>query len=208
MEAGQLLAIEIEKLKLVDAILLAIPRGGVPVAAEIAKKLHYPLNLIYSKKISYPSQPEFAIGSVCEDSIFINKNISVPKEYLEQKVKEIKNEIQNKKAKFNPFVNKTNLKNRNIILVDDGIATGNTLVTCIETLRKEKPAQIIIAVPVAPKRGLEKIKLKTDKFICLKLEEEFSGIGAFYIDFSQVGDDEVKQSLLEVNNASKEQSTM
>jgi len=189
-EAGILLS---EKLKKYqndkNALILAVPRGGVPVGYEIANRLHLPLDIVLSKKIGHPTNKEFAIGAISMDSTLIDEHPEVPNEYIEKEIVRLRGLLQDKLYMGNRDT--IDMKGKNIILVDDGIATGNTLLACIKMLRKRKPAKIIVAVPVLPFDRLNVFQKNTDEFVYLKASQYFRGVGGFYEQFDQVEDEEV-----------------
>ena len=163
-EAGEVLSQKLLKFKGIEnAVVLAIPRGGVVIGKIISDALEIPLGLVYAKKIPTLGQPELAAGA-----------------YIDRSKK---------------FGKTPNVKDKNIILVDDGIATGATIETAIKYLRKKKVKKIILAVPVAPKETVEKFKRRVDKLIILETPTYFGAVGEFYRDFPQVGDEEVLQLL-------------
>jgi predicted phosphoribosyltransferase len=190
-EAGILLSEKLEKYQDSDSIILAVPRGGVPIGYEIAKNLHLPLDIILSKKIGHPLNKEFAIGAVSLDSTIINKHPEIPKEYFEKEIKKLRELL---KDKYNLYMSNRkpgDVKGKTVIVVDDGIATGSTLLASIAMLRKSKPEKIIVAVPVVPYDIVSIFQQNTDEFIYLISSKEFSGVGGFYEDFEQVTDEEV-----------------
>jgi predicted phosphoribosyltransferase len=194
-EAGMLLSEKLEKYQHSDAIILSVPRGGVPIGYEIAKNLHLPLDIILSKKIGHPSNKEFAIGAVSLDSTIIDAKIDVPIAYIETEIKHLRDSLQ---AKYNLYMgNKkpADVKGKTILIVDDGIATGNTLLACIEMLRKKNPKKIIVAVPVVPEDVVPIFQQKSDEFVYLIASNDFRGVGRFYEDFDQVNDEEVIRML-------------
>jgi predicted phosphoribosyltransferase len=191
-EAGILLS---EKLKKYqndkNALILAVPRGGVPVGYEIANSLHLPLDIVLSKKIGHPTNKEFAIGAISMDSTLIDEHPEVPNEYIEKEIVRLRGLLQDKYKLYMGNRDTIDMKGKNIILVDDGIATGNTLLACIKMLRKRKPAKIIVAVPVLPSDRLNVFQKNTDEFVYLKASQYFRGVGGFYEQFDQVEDEEV-----------------
>jgi len=202
-DAGLELALKLEKYIGNNGIVLAVPRGGVPVGYVIARDLKFPLEIILSKKIGHPNNPEFAIGSVSLDGVIINENVTdVPKEYIQQEAERI---LQNLKTKFNYYMGErvpSDLKNKIVIVVDDGIATGSTIISTVLSIRKKEPKKIIIAVPVASPGSIEKLNKIVDEIVCLSIPTNFMGVGQFYSDFSQVEDAEVIQLLKEANSKS------
>ena len=202
-EAGEFLAETIkEKLngKLKDPVVVAIPRGGVVVAEPIAKALKAPIDLVIPRKIGAPFNPEFAVAAITEEgTIFLNPNLSpdlmlrlgITEEYLkEQALRELE-EIKRRKEKYLSGLEKVEKEGRDIILVDDGIATGLTVKAAIASLRKERPNRIILAVPVMPRDKVREFEGLVDKLIVLYAPVDFSAVGQFYYDFSQTSDFEV-----------------
>ena len=190
------LAIKLKKYKGKDGIVLAVPRGGVPVGYVIAKELGFPLEIILSKKIGHPSNPEYAIGSVSLDGTIINEDVTnVSSDYIHREAEKI---LQNLNTKFKYYMgdqNPTDLKNKTVIVVDDGIATGSTVIATVKSIRKMNPKEIIIAAPVASPGSINKLQSIADEIICLSIPPNFMGVGQFYYDFSQVEDEEVIQLL-------------
>lgn len=191
VEAGLLLAEKLKKYQDSDSVVLAIPRGGVPVASIIAKTLHLPLDIVLSKKIGHPFNKEFAIGAVSMDSVILDEHPDIPKEYIEKEMVKLRNSMQEKYEIYMGNREPLDIKGKNIIVVDDGIATGNTLLVSINMLRKKNPAKIIVAVPVIPFDTVSVIKKNTDEFVYLIASKYFTGVGGFFEDFNQVEDDEV-----------------
>jgi putative phosphoribosyl transferase len=191
IEAGLLLSEKLKKYKNTNTIVLAVPRGGVPVAAVIAKSLHLPLDIVLSKKIGHPYNKEFAIGAVSMDSMIIDQHPDIPKEYIEKETVRLRKLMQEKYEIYMGNRTPLDIEGKNIIVVDDGIATGNTLLVSINMLRKRNPAKIIVAVPVIPYDTVSVFEKNTDEFIYLIASKYFRGVGGFYEDFNQVEDDEV-----------------
>lgn len=191
-EAALQLAKKLKKFKNKDGIVLAVPRGGVPIGYVIAKELGLPLEVILSKKIGHPYNSEFAVGSVSLYGTVINDSvIDFSMEYISREVERILRSLKEKNKLYMGDRKPTDLKNKTVIVVDDGMATGNTIMATIEGIRKSKPREIIIAVPVAPGSTVIKFQKLVDDFICLLMPENFSSVGQFYESFSQVDDEEV-----------------
>ncbi|MFE3871799.1 phosphoribosyltransferase [Flavobacterium sp. ZS1P70] len=195
IEAGLLLSEKLKKYQNSNSVVLAVPRGGVPVAATIAKSLHLPLDIVLSKKIGHPYNKEFAIGAVSMDSMLIDEHPDVPKEYIETEIVRLRKLMREKYEIYMGNRTPLDIKGKNAIVVDDGIATGNTLLVSINMLRKRNPAKIIVAVPVIPYDTVPVFEQNTDEFIYLIASKYFRGVGGFYEDFNQVEDDEVIQLL-------------
>lgn len=186
-----------------DAIVLAIPRGGVEIGYEIAKFLGVKLDIIVTKKIGLPEDEEFAIGSVAPDKkVMLNEDTikiyNVPKDYIKETAKEISEEIERRYREYKGRYELPILKNRIVIVTDDGIATGFTAKAAINYIKSQMPKKIILAVPVASSRFAEQIKKEVD-FVCLYSTDKFYSISQFYGNFPQLGDKEVKKYLNEIN---------
>lgn len=193
-EAAKVLCEQLEQREGIDnGVVLALPRGGVPIGFEIARSLHLPLDVFLSKKIGYPGNPEFAIGSVTlEGTSFNGTAANVDPAYLKQEVAGIRQKLRDRHQRYYGKRSPIPLKGKTVILVDDGIATGNTIFGAIDILRKKSdPAKIIVAVPVAPTRTAKKLDEVADEFICPVIADHFFAIGAFYEDFTPVEDEQV-----------------
>lgn len=195
LEAAILLSEKLKKYKNSNSVVLAVPRGGVPLGYEIAKNLQLPLDIILSKKIGHPSNKEFAIGAVSLNSTILDEHPAVPKEYIENEIARLRNVLREKYKLYRGDREPQVIENKNVILVDDRIATGNTLLASIEMLRKQHPAKIIVAVPVLPYDTVPLFEKHTDELVYLIASKNFRGVGGFYEDFQQVEDDEVIQML-------------
>lgn len=192
-DAGiQLAKMLVEKNTKAD-IIITIPRGGVPVAMEIAKQMDLPIRLCLIRKLGHPIDSEFAIGAVSATGMLINNKVvdwekSPDFTNLVQKERKRINEMT---EKFNHVINPMEIKNKNTILVDDGIATGTCVELAIQELKESGVASITVATPVCPKNTYDKIKKMADDFITCMVPVHFIGIGGYYQDFEQVTDDEV-----------------
>lgn len=195
IEAGKKLAEEIKKkkwdLKKKDSIILGLPRGGVIVAAEISKELNLPLDIIVTRKIGSPLNPEYAIAAVGEHSLVLNPREEIDKIYLDDETKKERAEIRRRLESYRGDKIYPSLKNKKVLLVDDGLATGLTMQAAIEEVRFKKPFKIYLAVPVAPPETIENLKSQVDDYIVLIIESMFFAIGQFYENFEQVSDKEV-----------------
>jgi len=194
-EAGMMLADKLQSYKNTNAIVLAVPRGGVPVACAVAKSLNLPLQLVLTKKIGHPANPEYAIGATDPNNYFISAGINVPESYVREEVLRVQERLKALHRKCCGDKPALSLKNKIVIVVDDGVATGNTLSASINLIRKEKPSKIVVAVPVAPRAALNVLGETADEVISLLIPREFSGVGQFYENFSQVSDEKVSELL-------------
>ena len=203
-DAAMQLVLKLEKYRGKDGIVLAIPRGGVPIGYVIAKELGLPLEIILSKKIGHPYNPELAIGSVTLHGAIIDDNVlDVDMDYIHRTADRILHDLKEKFRLYMGNQKPTSLKNKTVIVVDDGVATGNTLIATVHAIRKDKPKEVVIAIPVSPSKTTEKLRGISDELICLYTPQIFYGVGQFYENFSQVTDEEVIKHLKEINSTSK-----
>jgi putative phosphoribosyl transferase len=192
IDAGLQLAFKLKKYVIDTCVVLAVPRGGVPVAYTVASELNFPMQLVLTKKIGHPINREYAIGAASVTDYFVIPHDDVPDTYIQQEVKRVQDKLKDMQQKFMGNSTPLPLKGKTVIIVDDGIATGNTMLATVKVIRREEPEKIIIAVPVSAAEAYEKLVKEADEFICLLIVEEFYGVGAFYDDFKQVTDEEVK----------------
>jgi len=199
-EAGTILAEKLKALHLSNVCLLAIPRGGVVVAAPIAVTLNIVINLLVTRKIGHPSNEEVAIGAVMPDgsAIFdqrIIHNIGIPDDKLKGMIRQGYTEIVRRQRHYTGSTAMPDMNGKVALLVDDGIATGYTIRAAIQWLKTLNPAKIIVAVPIAPPDVVAELSPEVDKFICPVQPDAFSAVGAYYNDFSEIKDQEVMQLL-------------
>lgn len=206
-EAGSLLVDEILTKyngNLENPVVVAIPRGGVVVAEPIAETLKAPLEIIIPRKLGAPFNEEFAIGAITEDGdILLNEDLTkgdmerlgITDEYIYQKAREELKKIEERKRKFIGNRERANLTGRDVIIVDDGVATGLTMKAAILSIRKEAPNSIILAVPVIPFDRVDEFQNLVDDLIALQTPKNFYAVGQFYEDFHQISDEEVIQIL-------------
>ncbi len=194
IEAGKKLCQKLmEKVpQISNGIILALPRGGVVVANEIAKTLKLPLDIIVTRKIGSPLSEEYAVAAVSEHEIVLNPREKSDRKYLTSESTKERTEIQRRLKEYRGDRKKLDLRNRTIILIDDGLATGLTMEVAISEVKRQNPKKIIVAVPVAPPETAEKIKSQIDELIVLNIEPIFFAVGQFYKFFPQVSDNEVK----------------
>lgn len=183
-----------------NAIVLAIPRGGVEIGYHLALELNLPLDIVVTKKIGFPGHEELAVGAVDADgNIELNesllKSYSIEKNSIMRKAKDIKKNLDKKIKHLRGNAPFPNLKGKTVILTDDGIATGFTVKSALNYLQEKKAKEIVLAVPVAAKDVLVGLKKKADKIVCLHSPALFGAVGQFYENFDQVNDSEVREML-------------
>jgi putative phosphoribosyl transferase len=198
-EAGRLLAAQVLRLALDRPVVFALPRGGVPVAAEIARALHAPLDLVLVRKLGAPEQPELAVGAVvdgfAEAETVLNPEVvaitGASAEYIAAAREQALAEIERRRELYLAGRERPDPRGRTAIVVDDGLATGATARAALHALRRRGPSRLVLAVPVAPPTTLAALRAEADEVVCLLEAEIFYGIGAFYTDFHQLEDREV-----------------
>ena len=200
--AGRRLAGALHKFKSTRPLVLALPRGGVPVAFEIAEGLDADLDLLLVRKLGAPGQPELGIGAVIDGEqpeVVLNDDIvgrmHLPAGYIDGEVHRQLKEIERRRDQYLGGASPLPIEGRLVIVVDDGIATGSTVRAALRAMRKKKPARLVLAVPVAPSDSLASLAAECDEILCLATPEPFFAVGAHYSDFTQTSDDEVKRLL-------------
>ncbi len=197
-EAGNLLARALIQEGLPKPIVLGIPRGGVVVANKIAQEMDADLDLVFAHKLGAPGQPECAIGAVAEDgNVIVDRNLyfSVSRAYLEQEKKSQMLAMDHRKKAYRSTLPKISLKNRTVIVTDDGVAMGYTVEAALGAVRSQKPQKIILALPVGPKETLARLAQLADETVCLVVPGWFEGVSQVYDDFPQVEDPQVLRIL-------------
>jgi len=200
-EAGKFLAQKIRpKIKtkfLKDYIIVALPRGGVMVAKEVSDILHIKMNIIVTRKIGYPENPEYAIGAVGESGKIVlgEAGAEVSEKYLNEKIAEEKKEIKRRLKEYRGGRNSPKLTGKRIILIDDGVATGLTISAAISEIKQKRPYQIILAFPVAPYDKILELQKELNEIIVVEKPKYMGAISEFYLNFEQVTDQEVKKAL-------------
>lgn len=195
-DAGQRLGMALARYRGKDTVVLGIPRGGVVVAAEVAKILLAPLDLIIPRKIGAPHNPEVAIGAVAPDGTAILDErmvavLGVGDVEISRLTEKVRAEIARRLEAYRGGRPAEELSGRVVILVDDGIATGYTIMAALQAIKKAGPAKFVLAVPVAPQDTVKALAQEVDEMICLESPENFYAVGQFYTDFDQVEDNEV-----------------
>lgn len=202
VEAGKLLARELGYLKDQKVVVLGIPRGGIIPALELAKALHGDLDVVLSHKLRTPGNPELAMGAIAEGGVaFVEPRIvqmmGISKQLVEEEKARQMGELNRRAAEIRRVRPKVNLKNRQVIITDDGVATGATTMAAVLAVRHENPRRLILALPVGSEDSLVKLTEKADETICLRVPQNFMGVGQFYTTFDQVSDEEMLDILKE-----------
>ena len=200
VDAGKRLASALKDFASKNGIVLAIPRGGVVVGYEIARVLNLPLDVIIPRKLGAPDNPELAIGAVAEDGTTILDDnlvsyLGVSREYIREESERQKQEIQRRLRIYRQEMPGPNLRGLDVIIVDDGIATGSTMKAALASVKNRGAASVTVAVPVGPPSTIRELKKQADHVVFLYTPEYFQAIGQFYDDFSQTTDEEVIQLL-------------
>lgn len=195
VDAGRRLAALLGKYKNQNAVIYALPRGGVPVAMEVARVLNCPLDLIIVRKIGHPMNPEYALGAVAEDGfLVVNEEglARVDPKWFEAEMEKQKQEAKRRRELYLQGREPITASGKIAIIVDDGIATGSTMQVAVKKVKREKPAKMVVAVAVSPKETAQRFAKEVDEFVAVTIPEIFWGaIGYYYDDFSQVSDEDV-----------------
>ena len=193
-EAGQLLAKKLIKYNEKDVLVLGILRGGIIIAHEIAQQLNATLDVIIIKKMGHPDQEELAIGATGLNDYYINEEIAsnISQNIIDSTIKEKQQEAREIYTFLRGKKKMSDMKDKIIIIVDDGIATGSTMMMALKIIKKQSPKKVVVAIPVAPTETMNKLKQEADEVICLSLPKVFFAIGQFYEDFHQITDEEAK----------------
>ncbi len=201
VQAGQKLA---EQLRVYanrkDVIVLGIPRGGVPVAFEIAKALNAPLDIFLSRKLGVPGQEELAFGAIATGNTRvldqeIIEAVDISEEQVEQITARVKKELERRENLYRGTRPQLKVEGLTVLLVDDGITTGSSMRAAIKALRQMKPARLVVAVPVAPLSTCNRLKHEVDELVCIYAPQHFYAIGQFYENFLQLEDEQVTELL-------------
>ncbi|RBL88349.1 phosphoribosyltransferase [Chitinophaga flava] len=203
-DAAMQLADKLEKYKGETGVVLAVPRGGVPIGYYLAKHLDFALDLLMAKKIGHPLHEEYAIGAVGLEDAFIDEKDNIPNEYLKAQIDLIRFELKERYKRFMNREEPVDISGKTAIVIDDGIATGRTILVTLRMLRNKHPKKLVVAVPVSSQEAAERIKREVDEFICLYMPVPFYAVGRFYENFRQIDDEEVMTLLRELNERDRQ----
>jgi putative phosphoribosyl transferase len=195
-DAGRQLAGALGRYRGDDAVVYALPRGGVVIGAEIAQALEIPLDIIVVRKVGHPFSPEYGIAAVAEDGHMVTNRAeveSIDKQWFDERVRAEQQEAHRRRQLYTQGRSPVSPAGKIAIIVDDGLATGLTMFAAIQEIRHSQPLKVVVAVPVAPPETIEKLKAVVDDVAILYVTPDFGAIGSFYLHFDQVADAEVVQ---------------
>jgi predicted phosphoribosyltransferase len=205
-EAGRFLAEQLSAYaNRPDTLVLALPRGGVPVAYEVAKALGAPLDVFQVRKLGLPGHEELAMGAIATGGVrVLNPEVveylRIPEEVIDEVTARERLELERRERLYREGRPALSLRGRVVILVDDGLATGSTMLAAVLALRQQQPASIVVAVPVAAKQTCEELRTVADEVVCAVTPDPFYAVGLWYEDFSQTTDEEVRELLARAEN--------
>ena len=200
-EAGRILA---EKLAAYanrpDVLVLALPRGGVPVGFEVARALNVPLDIFLVRKLGVPGHEELAMGAIASGGVRVLnddvvRHLRIPDEIIVTVAKKEQQELERRESAYRGDRASPEIRDRTIILIDDGLATGSTMRAAAEALRKQQPDKVIVAVPIASPETCDEFRTEVDEIVCARTPQPFYSVGIWYEDFSQTSDEEVRDLL-------------
>jgi putative phosphoribosyl transferase len=183
-----------------DVVVLALPRGGVPVAFEVAEQLGAELNVFVVRKIGMPGHREYAVGAIASGGVEvldrdILRRYAVPERAIDDVIREERDELQRREKAYRQIAPDLAVAGRVVILVDDGLATGSTMKAAARAVRLLGPSRVVVAVPVGAASSCGEIAGAADEVVCARIPEEFSAVGQWYLDFNQTSDEEVRALL-------------
>jgi predicted phosphoribosyltransferase len=199
-EAGQRLARELAGTADQDAIVLALPRGGVPVGYEVAKALRAPLDVFLVRKLGVPGHEELAMGAIATGGVRVineqvRRSLPISDDQVDVVASREQTELERRERAYRGDRPAAELGGRTAILVDDGLATGSSMRAAVQAVRSRDPARIVVAVPTAPRTTLEDFRREVDDVVCVATPDPFIAVGGSYVEFSQTSDDEVRELL-------------
>jgi putative phosphoribosyl transferase len=189
-----------------DVVVLALPRGGVPIGYEVARSLNAPLDIFVVRKLGMPGHREFAIGAIASGGVrILNDDVlrayGIPTALIQSVAREEEAELERRERVYRDDLAALDLRDKVVILVDDGLATGSTMRAAVEAIRKKKPSKVVVAVPVGAPETCREFERVADEVACARTPEPFSAVGLWYRDFSETSDDEVRTLLHEEREA-------
>jgi len=192
-----------------DVLVLALPRGGVPVAFEVAQALHVPLDIFLVRKLGVPRHEELAMGAISTGGVrVLNEDVvdylRIPKHIIDAIAAEELKELERRELAYRGNRPEPDIKGKTVILIDDGLATGSTIRAAAQALRQQQPARIVVAVPVSAAQTCDEYRIGVDEIICAVTPEPFLGVGRWYRDFSQTTDEEVRDLLARARGEKRE----
>jgi putative phosphoribosyl transferase len=204
-EAGHLLGAELARRRLAsNVIVLALPRGGVPVGAEVSEALNAPLDIVVVRKLGVPWQPELAIGAIAGTTCVLDqqliRELGISDGEVDSVVARETIEMKRRELLYRGGLPTRDLRGRTVVLVDDGLATGSTMVAAARHVRSAQPRKVIVAVPVASAEACMRMRREADQCVCLAVPERFCAVGEWYVNFRQVTDAEVQSMLGQANS--------
>jgi predicted phosphoribosyltransferase len=194
-----------------DVLILALPRGGLPVAYEVARALNAPLDIFLVRKLGVPGQRELAMGAIATGGVrVLNEDVvrflGIPEEIIDRVAEEEMQELYRRERSYRGTNPPPEIPGHTVILIDDGLATGSTMRAAIAALKEMNPSRIVVAVPVAARETCEELSREVDEIICLTTPEPFQAVGLWYQNFSQTTDEEVRELLEQASQRAKGQA--
>lgn len=202
-EAGEALSEALATLRDDDAVVLAIPRGGVEVAGELASRWGWPLDIVVPRKVRAPGNPELGLGAVAPGVRVLDeamvRTLGVSESYLEREIAEQEAEIRRREDAYRRGRDPVAVSGKTAIVVDDGVATGGTAVAALRWARAQGASRVVLAIPVAPREAVARLEREADDVVCLHSPDPFFAVGQWYVSFPQVSDEEVVRMLEEAH---------